>query len=333
MRITARWVAAALVCAAVALAVWLRRPGGGAEGFSDDAQAQATIFVSVASYRDSDCLDTLKSMFDNAERPVRVYAGVCEQNTKDSKEVCLPAEFKWHDQVRRISVPHKEAKGPTYARYLCATLYRGEAYFCQIDSHTRFAKGWDSKAIAMLAACPSKKAVLTHYPHDWGNQSSTSVPVLCKSKFDDHGVPTFEAVTLPASDKPRPVPFTSGGFVFGPGTMATEVPYDPDLPQLFQGEEILYSARLWTSGYDFYTPTENVVFHHYYRKDSPKFWTDIDYSAQQGKTLDKVKKLLQNKLPGYSHGMGTLRTLDAYYEFAGLDWATKQTTSQAKFCG
>jgi UDP-GlcNAc:polypeptide alpha-N-acetylglucosaminyltransferase len=28
-----------------------------------------------------------------------------------------------------------------------------------------------------------------------------------------------------------------------------EVPFDPELPYLFMGEELLYSARLWTAGW------------------------------------------------------------------------------------
>ena len=40
-----------------------------------------------------------------------------------------------------------------------------------------------------------------------------------------------------------------------------EVPFDPELPYLFDGEELLYSARLWTSGYDLFAPVANAVFH------------------------------------------------------------------------
>lgn len=325
-----------LLAALTALLAWAARPRPWTEPFDD--QEKPTIFVSVASYRDADCLATLRSMFGNASDASRVFAGVCEQNTNDAGEVCLPAGFEWHDQVRRISLPHREAKGPTYARYLCSTLYRGETYFCQIDSHTRFAKGWDAKAIKTLKACPSAKPVLTHYPHDWEHMKAenkvTSVPVLCKSKFDAHGVPTFEAVSMEpsAGGAPRPVPFTSGGFVFGPGEMLREVPYDPDLPQLFQGEEILYSARLWTTGYDFFTPTQNLVYHHYYRETAPKFWSDVDYSAQQAATLAKVKKLLQGRMDAYPHGMGTARQLGDYWDYAGLDWTAKTSTSESKFC-
>ncbi len=36
-----------------------------------------------------------------------------------------------------------------------------------------------------------------------------------------------------------------------PGSMwlLQEVPFDPELPYLFMGEELLYSARLWTHGW------------------------------------------------------------------------------------
>ena len=329
------WFAAAAVCALVAAVVWVR---SSRERFAaEDDPASATIFVSIASYRDADCINTLHSLFSAAANPARVFVGVCEQNSPAAAETCLPAEFKWHDQVRRVSVPSKEAKGPTYARYLCSTLHRGERYFLQLDSHMRMVKGWDTAVIAMLRACPSPKPVLTHYPHDSQHAATgiRDVPVLCKSKFDAQGLATFEADTLPPprpGATPKPVPFTAGGFMFGPATMLSEVPYDPDLPQLFQGEELLYSARLWTAGYDFFTPTANLCYHHYYRKDAPKFWNDVDYTATQQATVAKVKKLLDGGMPGYSHGLGTARSLAQYWAFAGIDWAAKTSASAAKFC-
>lgn len=322
-------LAVPLAVAATSWAVWRLSPVR-AEGFrsGDDDD---TIFVSIASFRDDDCRATLADMFAKAERPDRVFAGVCEQNSSAASEVCLPADFKWHDHVRRISLPAREAKGPTYARHLCSTLYRGETYFCQLDSHMRFVDNWDTLVVDMLAKCPSPKPVLTHYPHDYENSGTKDVPVLCKSTFKKD-VLTFEAVTMPATKKPRPVPFTAGGFLFGPGSLVREVPFDPDLPHLFNGEELLYSARLWTSGYDFFTPTRNLVFHHYYRDDKPKFWNEVDYAAQQRDTLAKVDKLLSGRLPGYRHGMGAARSLDEYFAFAGIDWNAKTTASLAKFC-
>ncbi len=44
----------------------------------------------------------------------------------------------WGDHIRSITVPFADAKGPTNARHMAASLYRGEDYFMQIDSHTTF---------------------------------------------------------------------------------------------------------------------------------------------------------------------------------------------------
>lgn len=317
-----------LIGVLVGMLVWTRNPSR-PEPFKNSP----TIFVSIASYRDSDCINTLMSMFDKADEPERVFAGVCEQNTSDGDEVCLPAEFEWHDQVRRISLPSKEAKGPTYARYLCSTLYRNETYFLQLDSHMRFVKGWDTAAIAMLEACESKKPVLTHYPLDWSSKGAKGVPVLCKSKPDANtGLATFEAVTLPSTPEPKPVPFVAGGFTMGPGSMVRDVPYDPDLPHLFQGEELLYSARLWTHGYDFFTPTRNLVYHHYYRKGSPKFWDDLDTKDAQKQTVKKVRRILGGEMSTYAYGLGTKRSLDQYWKFARIDWANKKFETHKTFC-
>lgn len=298
-----------------------------------------TIFVSVASYRDYECAATIRDLFQQADVPERVFVGICEQNDPSTaNEACVPAALP--KNVRRVSIPYQEAKGPTYARYLCSTLYQGETWYLQIDSHTRFIKGWDTKAIASARACPSKKPILTHYPRqveEFGD-ADTSVPVLCKSSFDGHGVPTFESVLMevPPDGVPRPVPFVSGGFVFMPGEAVAEVPYDPDLPNLFQGEEILHSARLWTAGYDFFTPLENIVYHFYTRANQPKFWDDVrDFSDTEARTLGKVRRLLgleQPPLPGYRYGMGSARTLTEYWKFAGVDVVKKTSASQAKFC-
>src|SRR5690348_6814047 len=39
-----------------------------------------TIFISIASYRDSECSDTIDSIFNNAKYPENIYLGICEQN-------------------------------------------------------------------------------------------------------------------------------------------------------------------------------------------------------------------------------------------------------------
>ena len=107
-----------------------------------------TIFVSIASYRDSVCNNTVKSMLEAADNKNRVFVGICQQN-KDEDEDCL-LSFEESPNLKIIRIKHTEAKGPTYARYLCSTLWDGEEYYFQIDSHTKFVKSWDTKLINMI---------------------------------------------------------------------------------------------------------------------------------------------------------------------------------------
>lgn len=334
------WIVAFMLIATCVLLVALTPREPFVEADARDAE---TIFISVASYRDTACMATIRDMYAKAAHPARVYVGICEQNTASPKESCVPASFKHHANVRRISIPNSEAKGPCYARYLCSTLFRDETYFMQIDSHTTFVDDWDAKAIAALKKCPSDKPVLSGYPHDAKTYDidEESVPMLCDSFWNDSGLPQFKAVIKSKTDfkgTPLPIPFTSGGFVFAPGQLVRDVPYDPNLPHLFQGEEILYSARAWTNGYDVFTAPANIVLHKYYRKDEPKFWSDLtSWRKTQQASETRAKRILGLASPVIPPGsdpyaLGTVRGIAAYWAFAGLDPSAKTSKSKATFC-
>jgi [Skp1-protein]-hydroxyproline N-acetylglucosaminyltransferase len=312
------------------------------EPYIDSPQQDAqTIFVSVPSYRDETCMETVRALFQKADNPKRVFVGCCEQNTKESKELCKPTSFKYHDNMRVTSIPHMEARGPTYARALCAALYRDEDYVLSIDAHSKFAQGWDTTLIAMLHRCPNPtRAILSHYPpglDELGKSSSkTHVPKLCSCKFGEHGLPILDAVSLEPTISPAPVPFLAGGMWFARGRVFRDVPMDPTLEYLFQGEEFLLSARVWTSGYDIFTPTENVVFHDYERKHAARYWDDQPtWYAKQQETVKRVRRVLaldDGEDDKYKYGLGTKRTIQEYYAFAKIDPKKGVSKSRSKFC-
>lgn len=143
---------------------------------------------------------------------------------------------------------------------------------------------------------------------------------------------------IPEPKKYIQTPYIAAGMFFAPGSFLREVPFDPHLDYLFTGEEILHSARAWTSGYDIYSPHKNIVFHLYTREEAPKIWTDKTYKDDDA--FNKVKLLmdlkpdaevsqhLQNNIDKY--GLGKTRTLQEYYNFAGIDLEKKQ--SNKNFC-
>lgn len=301
------------------------------------------IFVSVASYRDKECPMTISSLFDNAEYPERIYIGICQQNKDDDIE-CFDEQYKYANQIRIMKLPEYEAKGPTWARYLCSKLWNGEDYYFQIDSHTKLVKHWDTKLINMAYKLQgeqsSRKVVISHYPPNYDDYKENNdtiknlVPRICKSFFNERNMISFHgAEILNTNDECYLVPYIAAGMFFCSSKFLKELPFDPYLPYLFVGEEILLSARFWTNGWDIYTPSENIAYHYYTRKDEPKIWTDQKYSDEEA--LRKVKLLLglergniqvQNEL----YGMGKQRSLQDYYTFAGIDLENKKITKN--FC-
>ena len=59
---------------------------------------------------------------------------------------------------------------------------------------------------------------------------------------------------------------------------------------MFQGEEILLSARLWTNGWDLYNLSEPVLTHYYERENDnqPHFWDDHKSERWEDIQMDTI---------------------------------------------
>lgn len=200
----------------------------------------------------------------------------------------------------------------------------------------RFVQGWVTRLLSMHAALPEPEhACITGYPVAWGEVNKTTVPVMCDSRFRDDGIIVLKAGLYQPSPEPREVPFAAAGFLFSPGRAIVDCPFDPDLPELFHGEEILYSARLWTHGYRLYTPSHNVLFHHYTRQGQPKYFDAREPAlhTRQRATHAKLHQLLAGGLPGYRFGFAQMHTLQQCWNFSRIDLVARTSETRAVFCG
>ena len=103
-----------------------------------------TIFVSIPSYRDKDCKETLTNLYKNAKNPELVFVGVLTQN-KDESESCKVTNndenIIVNENVRYLNIDYKEDKWHLYARTIIINkLFKNEKYFLLIDAHTKFVK-------------------------------------------------------------------------------------------------------------------------------------------------------------------------------------------------
>lgn len=268
-----------------------------------------SIFVSVGTYRDPYCPMTLKSIYSQASNPSKIFVGLLQQNCFD--KVCISgvleggvtttqgtdvdcyAEFCKspegqrsqaceNGQIRLFNINESESLGPYMARYFTSKFYQGEEYYLQIDSHSEFTRGWDDKLIHMLSISQAQNPVISTYPPDsQTNWKDSPGYRICDSAFapepiEDQIVRLSPSSPYKLQSRPPYSPFVAAGFLFTSGDVVYKVPFDPLLPWIFMGEEISMSSRLWTSGYDLFAPTINVLNHYYVRRHYPKYWESVN---------------------------------------------------------
>jgi [Skp1-protein]-hydroxyproline N-acetylglucosaminyltransferase len=276
-----------------------------------------SVFLSVASYRDEFCPGTLNEAFSKARNPENLFVGLVQQNCEEKcrsgvleggkvEDVgadpdcytlfCSSNEGKKYcnnDQIRLLKMKETESLGPYMARYFASKMWMGEQWYMQIDSHMTFAQDWDALSIEMLNNAPSDKPVISHYPPphtaDLVEKSKVAAPRLCGPVFATseleaqiirlEGSYNYDSVKLSI---PRFAPFVAAGYLVAHSDILREVPFDPFLPYIFMGEETILSARLWTSGYDIFSPTISLLGHHYVRNHKPKFWETVHRTFTNG---------------------------------------------------
>lgn len=118
------------------------------------------IFLSIASYRDPQLVPTIEDCLRKASHPERLRFGICWQHTPEDR----PLPFLHDPRFRILDVDSRQSRGACWARAEIMKLWQQEQWYLQIDSHCRFAPGWDERMIQMAAATGSPRPILTAYP-------------------------------------------------------------------------------------------------------------------------------------------------------------------------
>jgi hypothetical protein len=289
-----------------------------------------------------------------------LFVGLVWQGEKDEFDIRNHIELsKYKANIRVLYMHHTDSTGPCLARHLAHSLRREvEEYYLQIDSHMRFLQGWDACLLKAYSYCKvhlgCDKPVITSYPS--GYELPSVLPddrrptLLYPSHFDDDGILRQKARLFDKIGSAPVVssPLWAAGFSFSAATMFIEVPYDPHLPQLFFGEESSMAARLFTHGYNFFSPTQAVVFHLWSRAHRTTLSTDQsveDFLKDRRDALRKTSIRRVHRLLGMlnnepTHDMernmyscGTVRSLASFEESIGVNFiqrSVSQTLPSAK---
>ena len=295
------------------------------------------IFVQIASYRDPQLVPTIEDMIKKAKYPDNLIFGLCWQY--DETE---PVDMFDDNPNFRVSKHHySESQGLGWARHITNTLYDGETYTLQIDSHHRFVQDWDVIVMEdfQQALLVSEKPIITTYctPFDPTADSSTWIPTPClMSQYEFSYDKLLMSMPWYIQDyktrknviRARTI---SGHFYFTWGKFIEEVPYDPDIYFGGYTEETTLSLRAFTNGYDFFSPYRMVMWHEYTRNYRPKHWDDHGTKSETKKTSgerdvfarNKTRQLFGTEEHGIDmdvYGMGNVRTLHDYEVYGGFDF-------------
>jgi len=301
------------------------------------------IFISMASYLDTMLFFTLLQAFSKAKNSHLLRVAVVNQHHIDHRQAIKNLPFA--NQIRYLHVQPQDTLGVSWARHLAFSLYDGEQYFLQIDSHTCFEQDWDvnlcNQHDSLLLR--SNKPIISTYPYRFDmvdgvpkyepSEGKTALilrPHKETSLTEDNVVLRFEGKHM-FTDKSMPGCHIAAGFIFCSGNFIEEVPYDPFL--YFHGEEQSLAARSYTKGWDIFHPIHTPLYHLYKMPDKhhdEHHWygsVNSERAFSSEFLTERAKKRLFQLFCGDgllgAYSLGKDRSLEEFIEFSGLDYKNK----------
>lgn len=293
----------------------------------------SSIFVQIPSYHDYELKRTIVDAIKQSSGSHIINFGV-HVTYFDNIDFDIPDL----PNVRlEISKAPKNI-GVGASRYIANSLYSGEDYYLQIDSHMRFEKNWDHNLITDYL---DKKAhganpVISAYPgaYEYNNGSLNILnskahvaytDFIQELSFQGDVVPHQRAVgNFSNNIFTRSV---SAASIFSDGSIAS---IKPNKKIFFWGEEILTAVRLFTHGYDLMLPVSQNLYHLYYKPEDGfknlRRQVGVDFE-QESILMDieskkEIESIILNNIVG-EYALGSSRTLADYQEYARIDFTNK----------
>jgi hypothetical protein len=298
------------------------------------------IFVQIASYRDPELLNTIKSCLSKSQYPERLTFGVVNQYNEEDPFYLDIKEYEKDERFQVLNVPYKSSLGACWARSKTNEMYKDEDFILQIDSHSRFVENWDTKLIDSWQTLKDEKAVYTSYPPPF--DPSQEEADFAKKYYVIHVYAIEKGMTkqrpkTPEDWKSRKTPYLArhvgAGFIFGKGSIIKDVPYDPDF--YFSGEESSITLRLYTHGYNLYHPNDFFLWHYYQRKQEAKHWNDQKTGHLTAKSRKRLACLLglnsEFKIDE-KFSLGKERTAEDFKRYSGIDFERNILHKDAEEC-
>ncbi len=294
-----------------------------------------TIYVTIACYRDPVIQSTIDDLFCKADNPSKITVGVFLQQKADENLITNTYE-------NRVRVDVQEP-GQIFSVCQCRNramcpLY-DEEYVLQIDSHTRFDQGWDTKLLDLHKSINNEKALISVYLPKWYYMENHTEAFIRryrtfarfvfntgdseKTFYKHHELVPMPTNALDAKEQELELGwYLCGHFIFGKRDFFTKI-LQPEWVG-FWGEEIINSLRAYTAGWDVYNPADPPLYHMNESKSidfsRPKLWIDYpqEHNDRRAPTTDRIINIMKNNTVGPEE-LFDVRPLSDLYKIVGCD--------------
>ena len=309
------------------------------------------IFISIASYQDPLLKATIYSAYNNAENPKDLIFGICDQSASPLDI----STFEFSDQFKYDHVEPVNSEGPCWARSRIQEQFNNEDYYLQIDSHMQFETNWDSYLINYLEKIRSidlpshQLPIITCYPRAFNvidlkegkfelNNNEIRTDAISYRKDSMFIKENFSRqIGSIATQEISHGYLIAAGCLFSTGEFVKEIPYDSDY--YFYGEEISLMIRAFTRGFGIFHIQSLPIFHLYAELTNIErklHWNEdedtkreVKWHQREGKSINKLKKLLNNEITGV-FGLGASKSLKDYEYLSGIDLVNKKIVDEEK---
>lgn len=292
-----------------------------------------SIFVGIPSLYDIELVYTVLSAVENADNPKDVTVGVAAFIDKNFHNDLM---YKING-IRNIIIDRydpEENVGIGKSRIMAQRRYDGQDYFLQIDSHTHFEKGWDTRLISLWHGAReetgNEKTLLTAYPSSYARRDGAIYIKGSIARYpvfqERNDIPFYDFLPwadFPLSEFPQkvtkpfvPVSQICGCFVFSNHHFAENNGHYEKAKYL--EEETIQAIGLFSAGFSMVFPNTDLPLYHYYyidlddRKRQAGTWTGEEMGKAMREYMQENKDnvLLWEK---YAHANIANRTFEDWF--------------------
>jgi Glycosyltransferase (GlcNAc) len=286
------------------------RPAAG-----ESERGERRIFIQIPAYRDSELGATVRDLLKKARYPQSLRIAILWQRGPNEE---LDLGFARGAELEVTEISHTNSRGCNWARAQLQQQWRGERFTLILDSHHRFAVGWDQKLLdaydALLQRGVEKPIVTAYLPPynpltDPRGRRKRPLKIYPYERSRGLLLRLIGRPILTPQRATGPIPgdFVSLHCLFAGGEFNREVPFDPNC--YFFGDEVATSLRAFTHGYDVYHPAEVVGWHCYERAYRVTHWEDHpNWEESEEVSLRRLRLLLSGR-PLSQYGRGDRRGL------------------------